>query len=328
MKWLSARNPWARRYGSWLVLGPLLLGLTSPAWWWWGLRPARSAAVIVDKTSAPGNPREHASLLWVLRHQKVRCEVVSTLDRASLARSSWVFLADTYGPEQGGMSGSEIEALEGFCKAGGWLYAEFNTLAWPTRGAVRKRLERLLGLRFTGWTARHFSDLSQPEEPSAPLKRALQGQSGPGWVWLHEDGRVVVLREGSDVPPRALELKLPHGPALGYSYWLDVVEPREPAARAVAHFQLNCLPAGRAKLRQHGLPRVFPALVLGSRSVYACGDFSDNRLALGPYWLEGWPTLQQWRARGSQDAQRLFFWSFYVPLIELWLGRSSPVDAG
>lgn len=355
MKWLNPRNRWAQRYGSLLVLIPLLLLLSSPWWGWWLLRRPAGRAVILDKTVLPGNLREHESLEWVLRHAKVGVHDYigphysgttletehSTLQSQDLEGADYLFLADTYGIYRengqetrdlgkivGGLDEAEISRIEQYMQAGGRLYGEFNCLAFPTQGSARARLEKLLGVRFSGWTGRYFPDLADPQEVPLWMRRSLKSltdqdwvYTGPGYVLLHEDGRVVVLVEGQDIPPQALLLESPDGSSTPFAYWFDIVESQSPSG-TWAEFHWVTYPSARLKFHQQGIPFTFPAVVCGQRSLYCCGDFSDNPCARGPYWLEGWPRYNGWRWQSSGEPGARFFWTFYLPLLEKWLSSS------
>ena len=364
MRLFDARNPLARRYGCLLVLIPLLLLISSPIWLWSLTPTARGRALVVDKTVEAGNFREHESLYWVLHHSKVKVgeylgphyrgqqlSATPHLTPADLEGVSWLLLADTYGIYKqkgdkerdldkidGGLDDQEISAIEQFLARGGHLYGEFNTLAFPTVGAQRSRLERLFGLSFTGWTGRYFQDLADSTEVPDWMHRWLKkttGQdwifTGPGYVILNEDGRLIVLAEDQDVPSGALTILRPtpvfplaHSSAeTPFSYWFDIMQPRG-ASRVLASYELAVTARGRERLTRVGLKSEFPAVislaVRGeggiSQRLYCCGDFSDNPVARGPYWLRGWPSYARWRSQEHPDLAKRFFWSFYLPLMQ------------
>jgi len=345
MRWLSPRNRWAQRYGSLVVLVPMLLLLAYPVWAWRLLRGPLSKALIVDKTVGPGDTREHDSLRWVLQHNKVQLSdyvgphyqgdkllaTSSVLQSADLDQVKWLFLADTYGIYRessrdtrdlekivGGLDDAEIGLIEKFVASGGSLYGEFNCLAFPTRGAARQRLERLFGVQFSGWTGRYFPDLADPQEVPGWMRLRFKRSSGPGYVLLHEDGRVVVLVEGQDVPPGALQLQASDGQSAPFAYWFDIVK-ADSVAAVTADFRWRTSPSGWAKLTSAHIPLAFPAVVAGAHSLYCCGDFSDNPCPRGPYWLEGWPLYNAWSLGDSDQSSARFFWTVYVPLVGDWL---------
>ena len=324
MRWMDPRRPWAQRYGSLVVWIPLLCLLSMPLWLWW-MRPAQTIqAVIIDRTVEKGNTREHDSLLWVLRHHKVQVHWQGPEERLQIpAGTQWIFATDTYGvyledPNQrrqkrkyGGWRDQEIGLLEDYCAAGGNLYAEFNTLAYPTVGMQRARLEKLLGLKFSGWTGRYFDDLKSTEVP-AWLQARVDPAATCGYVLLHEDGRTLTLAG----PPQQFGL----GPA-PYNYWFDIVS-AAPGVEVLASYEFDA--ANAPVLKRNGIPLRFPALISHTekgRRVYACGDFSDNPCRRGPYWVAGVPALNRWRFGNSPSQAPRFYWTFYVPFIETLLGR-------
>ncbi|MGE3728024.1 MAG: hypothetical protein AB7I41_20885, partial [Candidatus Sericytochromatia bacterium] len=111
--------------------------------------------------------------------------------------------APDYSPKiYGGFDEREVGLIENFVGEGKALIAEFNTFASPTKGPARQRLEKLLGLDWTEWSGRFFADLSHPTEIPAWARRNWKKQSGkdwafqgPGFLFVHENSRVVVLEE-------------------------------------------------------------------------------------------------------------------------------------
>ena len=358
MRLLDPRNSWAQRYGWLVTVVPLCLLFSVPLWWWLIIRPVGRTSVVVDKTVPGGSLREHESLGWVLNHLKAPWgeyvgahflddKLVETpkLTRQRLAGATRVFLCDSYGIYRGdekdsrdlelldgGLDEEEISALEEFVGRGGRLYGEFNCLAFPVVGARRQRLEKLFGVHFTGWTGRFFPDLADPVEVPEWMRRRLKlgsaedwNYSGPGYVLLHEDGRLVVLAEQQDVHPAGLTILLDKplagcSPETPFSYWFDVMQV-DHGSQLLASFHFSLTVDGRRKLKSLGLKSEFPAILSKGSNLYCCGDFSDNDISRGPYWLEGWPTYCKWRYRDEADVSRRFFWTFYVPLIEGWLKR-------
>ena len=146
------------------------------------------------------------------------------LRQTDLVGADLLFLADSYGVysgdyEQGatraaidrstliygGLDSDELDLIEQFVADGNHLLAEFNTIASPTSGTSRSRLESLLGVKWTGWSGRFFPDLGDASEVPhwAPRDWREQYQqewdlAGPGYLLVHESGRLFVLQTGVD----------------------------------------------------------------------------------------------------------------------------------
>lgn len=276
------------------------------------------------------------------------------LDASGLSQANALFITDTYGvyaadeaagaPNQtgldyskrlyGGLSSDEAGVIEQFVKRGGALIGEFNTFASPTDGVTRARMEALFGLKWTDWSGRYFEDLADVGDVPVWARRnwlAHHGVAwafqGPGYLFVNEDSRIEVLREGPDVPVRGLRLRVesPGDPLLRdcrddvpFRYWFDIVQPL-PTTEVLSRYQLDPTPAGSKLLSDAGIPSSFPAVLRSSRSpvrIYFAGDFSDNEIVRGPYWYSAWPWLR--RQVGFDETvpdQGAFFWDVFAPMV-------------
>lgn len=359
----------ARWVGVWLSL---LLGLLAVPFVWWRLLPTTPFAVlVVDKTVPAADYREHVGVLWVLNHRRYRDPAIGGPFRAAdhysgfvpqrgrryvirpLARPErrldLVYLTDTYGVYTaeyygagergersrliyGGLEAAELDALGPALADSTTFIAEFNTLADPTSGAARVRLEGILGVRWTGWTGRRFDALDRDVEVPLWLidnwERSHGGRwtfAGPGYALVHQDGRVVVLREPADVPRHGLVVRFTAesarrfgvAAAMPYHYWFDVIA-LDSGAAALATYELTLSDSGRAALARVGLPERFPALVERaagpSRRFYFAGDYADNPQVPALYGAVGITPWKRFvaRLRAGEDA---FYWRVYEPLL-------------
>lgn len=204
-----------------LIIGCIVVLLLAAAavtpWVWWHLQPSRTIDVlIVDKSVAKPQYREHAGLTWLLRHEKVRDR--STGDYLDVETSyagrqhpgptpkdvaipkrplDLVYLADTYGVYEddlkgrslglrspliyGGISIDEASRITSNVRPGGVLVGEFNSLATPTTGAARRHLEDAFGIRWTGWVGRHFQYLDLTVDLPLWIPRTWRRQTGRRW---------------------------------------------------------------------------------------------------------------------------------------------------
>ena len=313
-----------------------------------------------EKIGSPEGARD-----WVLSEHYVgfvptpddpdRRGVGHDLTASDLRSADMLFLADTYGVYEGdyldprdraaldysariygGLSTAEAAIVEQFAEVqGGHLVAEFNTFASPTPLAARQTMERLFGLHWTGWTGRYFEELSNISEVPAWARRGYQEQygqewavRGPGYLLVHEDTTLFLLREGIEVTSKGLTIGVNAGGAMmngvlegmAFEYWFDIVTADADSA-VPAMFHLDLLDPGRELAQRFGAPSEFPAVVVASTDplrMYFAGDFSDASGALGPHWLEGLPWLNNrlmsmWSLRPA--SQESFYWGFYIPVL-------------
>ena len=233
----------------------------------------------------------------------------------------------------GGVLQSSVDYAKRAIEAGGTsVFAEFNTLGAPTEQGPRQGLEQLLSIEWTGWTARWFDDLGGDEIPEW-LKEDWKHSTGGVWSWkgggfvfCHEDGRLVVLQAGTQVGPERNRLDFADDevPQLGvtdsvpYLYWFDVVRPTG-HAQVRAQYLLDLTDAGRHTLDSAGIGTSFPAMIRGPGALeptwYFAGDWVDTPNAPHVFRYVGLAWLYRHWPRAADDPQA-FFWKVYVPLME------------
>lgn len=268
----------------------------------------------------------------------------------------FIYLADTYGvyiddferlnvagthsPKiYGGMSPAEVRAIREGVDAGATLVGEFNTFASPTEGDARAGLEDLFGVTWTGWAGRRFDDLTPNVEVPVWAVTDYQKQygrpwafSGPGILFVHESGRLVVLAEPGDIERDGVTLAFEPGRAAAYHardevpyhYWFDIVQPRA-GTTVEARYNLAVTDYGRLVLTRAKIPWSFPAILrrAGPKApiYYFAGDFADNRFV--PSWTRyrGAAATARWMPATLQSVTNLFYWRVYEPLLETILGQ-------
>jgi hypothetical protein len=332
----------------------------------WRLQKARTLeVVIVDKTVPFQKYREHAGVPWILHAQKItgkngqfldaatdyigfdpKTKIGHDLTLASLVNADVLVVADTYGVYQGdyerpgdeaalerspkiygGLTADEAGVMESFVARGGLVLAEFNTFASPTPAAVRERVERLFGVRWTRWVARYWPNLQDANEVPGWVGRVWERvtktpftMKGGGIVFVREDEDIVVLLDHEDLGPdivtqertaRGAAFDLPARGA--FWFWMDVVTPTD--GEVLYEHVVGATPAGVKKLEAHGLSPRFPALTKRGDAWYFAGDFVDNAIDLGTPERAG---ALAWRAHTSgcgASTDESFFWGFYVPIV-------------
>jgi len=294
-------------------------------------------------------------------------EGTSLLSMERLARCDVLYVADTYGvyaddygapaagaepqdrmhgPEAhtahssllfGGLQESEVEAIEQFAARDGLLIAEFNTFASPTSEPVRRRMERVLGVNWTGWSGRYFTDFGDEQDVPAwfyGLYQAREGQDlrergGSGFLLVHDPSQeFIMLWDGGDllrggvefVPlPAFAESDALNGVApSNYSYWIDLVEPLG-TTQVLAEFRFHLSEQGERKMTASGLDSTPPAVLRQrgtSTAYYFAGDMCDFGRPLGPYNTRLTLFLnQRYFSVPVKGGHGQFFWHSYYPML-------------
>jgi hypothetical protein len=254
-----------------------------------------------------------------------------------------IYIADTYGVRQadfqppspaeagrllyGGLTAAEADLLESAARAGATVVAEFNTIGDPTPPDVRQRIEHLLGFRWSGWTGRRLRDLDEEAPRWAVLGWEQQHQRqwpfrGPGLLFVHADGRIVVLGKGAirgsalDIVPTRAGRSLGMRQAPAPETWFDVVEAE--GSTPLAQYRLNLSDQAELELRAAGIRPQFPAVLRregAAAAYYLAGDFAS--VPRVPAWtgLRWGGDIYRLRPAWSLDAGEAFFWRGYVPLL-------------
>ncbi|WP_373493921.1 hypothetical protein [Aquiflexum sp.] len=264
-----------------------------------------------------------------------------------------VYFADTYGVYEndfmepvlegpskkiyGGMDQSDIGFLKAAYKKEIDIIAEFNTIASPTSKAVRMEFENLAEIKWTGWITRYFDELDTLLNIDLPRwlingyvthHKGTWGLSGPGMVFLHENGSLEILQFGRDfknnvpniVSTSKNQKKYEIPEIVKYPYWIDVVlVSRE--FEVISYYDLLPTEVGIGKLREMGVPRYFPAAVVkengNGKFYYFCGDFADNPVSGSSYKFFGISKLWRMFLQSEDYSQRdSFFWNYYYPLMK------------
>lgn len=282
--------------------------------------------------------------------------------------SDFTYIADTYGVYEddlqdrplglrsnliyGGLSLDEVRTLTHGLKRGATLVAEFNCIASPTAGRAREELSDALGVRWTGWIGRHFSYLDLTVDLPLWIPRTWKRQTGkpwrfhgPGYVFVNEQGYLIVLVEGSDTYAPGVRITVDSDAAeryetvrkQTYDYWFEIMKTR-PGAQVLAHFDLELTASGREKMRgvpiDGGLPAIVRTKRPGHLAYYFAGDFADQPKVPKSYRYVGLPKIRAWLGAEHRDDQQAFYWRVYVPMMQHILAeaehtaRSQPSIAG
>lgn len=349
----------------------------------WYNQPVRQAELtLMDKTVPNDTYREHKGLVWLLNHLKWGKKVRSVRDyvgyypgesreegevkpllyeRDRLLQSEVLYVADTYGVYTndltdnapsgersnliyGGLNDTDMELIQFYLtQPNKMLIAEFNTMASPTSEGVRRQMEELLHLEWSGWMGRHFMDLSNEEIPEW-MPRNYEKQYGepwnfigPGFVLVREDDYILVLPDepymGDDLI-RVVQTKNEDGypfrgasKNIAYEYWFDIVIPREGSV-VKAWYEWDTNDKAKAILQKHRIPLRFPAVVhypgKDYQAYYFAGDYVDVNEQLPPHFVSGMLPWKYFWSIGLPQTE--FFWQFYVPMMKQILDEQTKGD--
>ncbi|WP_017812515.1 hypothetical protein [Paenibacillus shenyangensis] len=283
---------------------------------------------------------------------------------ADLKGTDMIYVADTYGIERaqydknnsttgdlsggmlyGGLTISDIQRIRSAVTGGGvkTLIAEFNSLATPTQPGTRQEFYPLIGAEWTGWTGRYFSDLTRGGEVPAFLSGDGSDPNrwpytGPGVVFVHEDGRVVVLEHGKQIGEEGVQTilttqgkaRLGLDSTIRYNYWFDVMKPAE-GAEVLANYNLGLTDDGKSKLQAAGISYEFPAVIRQQHdtyvSYYFAGDYADYDHY--SFWrkYQGWENFKRWLTFDRPNSEDAFYWHIYVPLMKSILQETAAASS-
>ncbi len=383
-----------------LVAFVLLIPLWSfLAWFLWP--SDRLESIVLDKSATPDSKEEHRSFNWILTHEKMYrpsgkeydysrdyygthregdeglvhgIDVYNLHEMDSMAfYIDLAYYIDARGVEMtvdslqtsegwyGGLSDKDYQLLKILFRDRKMIMAEYNTIASPTRESVRKKMEDLFELDFTGWVGRYFHSLDTAENEAIPLwlRQQYRNYYGKpfvfdnkaGIVLAHEDGKVVVLEGGDHLEVNtpvintqlSFQQKLGVPNYVGYTNWFDITLSRK-EENVFSRYKLHTNTAGDSLLNYFHIPNRFPA-VIGDHEeglrYYFCGDFADNDIMQYSAYFKGVELISKlFYLTEAQLRNRKFFWEFYRPMIKTILkeylsrvpltqrARALPEDSG
>jgi len=276
----------------------------------------------------------------------------------SLARVyDMAYIADTYGvyqrdwfqesrdssPDQpndllyGGLDSTELVFLKHLHQRQKPIVMEFASLIPPTSSKIRRELEALLHLRWSGWTGRYFISLDTLRNPEVPLWaiRMYEDQYDRCWdfktsgiVLVNSRQGIVVLENERDLIREVPYLQatktgqadygLPR--EIPYAFWFNIVYADKNHHRKLAYFVLNPTVLGAQLLNKYNIPRSFPAVLVSREDTpvyYFAGDFADNPIQdIAMSYFRGITVFRgAFYNKHKIEDRRQFFWRFYLPLV-------------
>ncbi|WP_211747204.1 hypothetical protein [Paenibacillus sp. Marseille-Q4541] len=350
------------------VLVFLLILVTFP-WIQWRAGPSRTIDIaIIDKTVPDTTYRGHKGLSWILNHQKIvdrdgynyvndesyfgfnpnGINHINSLP-SMLRGKDLIYAADTYGVYEqgqkqedgsyeqrlvyGGMKLADVQKIQYATATGTTFIGEYNILGEPTSEGVKEQLHSMLGVNWTGWKGKLYTELATEVPVSIMQDYSLSSgkdwtYSGEGILFANEKGDIVVL-DKEDLGPYSFgveftEKGIEWGQMKGrtaYYEWFDIVEPRQ-RAEVLAEYTMKLTDSGEDKLKAAGIPVHFPAITRFNHtthySYYFAGDYADRGVTPYPVQYKGWDRIK--RIMVPSTHKDAFYWDVYIPVMEriLW----------
>ena len=278
------------------------------------------------------------------------------LSDITLSPYDWIYLADTYGVYDtdlmkaqekkvpkghiprlvfGALSLDDAKALSLFASEGKSLILEFNSFATPTDPEARSIAEDLVGVTWTGWSGRFFPDLGDLEDVPAWFEKIYPIQypgrpmpRGPGILFIHNSGRVVVLGNQA-FEKSAPFLRASHIGKQTYSSnygtppffgWFSIVTPKSTEIKVLAELILPNHYEWRKICRKARIPTVFPVITEHqsgkSKRIYLAANLANMDDQPGMHSLVGIPSLQKAvNRRRDAVSEKPAYWQIYVPMM-------------
>ncbi|MFT4704384.1 MAG: hypothetical protein ACI81R_002089 [Bradymonadia bacterium] len=234
----------------------------------------------------------------------------------------------------GGYNAADLDALGAHVVGGGDVIAEFNCLGAPTATRESELLQRMLGVRWSGWSGRVFSTLVNEQEVPPWVRDQFAAQypdralpDEPSLLLVHRDGTLIVWSADSldkvvpllrSTPEGRQRLGSPSSDA-PYFGWFALVEAVSPTLTA-ATLNLPAMTQNSLESATHGLASSYAAITLAtvgeSDRLYLAFDASNLDELPRSYrvrWLSKWMPLLH-RRHDVWSAQPAF-WQVYVPMM-------------
>lgn len=361
------------------ILIPLFLLIAiSSIYWIWLLLPMKPLNIVVLNKNVPasqidknnnlaGDYRKHMGLFWILENQRYQNPTTSTFydyktdyfgpilnsDRNITGEKKLektqetpdiVYLADSYGDISNteiekGITENDMGIISSAYTQGSTVVGEFNISSLPTKPEVKKELENLFGIQFSGWIGRFVTDMQDMSDVPSWALSLYETQYGKTWdlkgsgiLIVSESGELVILQKGVDYTADSLSVAvLPEFQqqmgklSVNYYNWFEIIKTNY-GTSTVASFNLPLNETGKEKFSkispEFNFPAVTKKVIKGHSSYYFAGDFNDYTIAersAGYLIAEKFNQLFSYEKTGDITN---FFWKFYVPLMRTVLNET------
>ncbi|MCF7803144.1 MAG: hypothetical protein K9N46_12575 [Candidatus Marinimicrobia bacterium] len=177
----------------------------------------------------------------------------------------------------GGLHQNDVTLLRKMKRHHKLIMMEFNTLSPPTSPTLRVQVERLFGIRWTGWTGRYFESLdtlANAEIPEWLITNYMAQHNGEwpfsqsGIVFVHGDGRLGILehRTHLNTPVPVIETAAEYreeydvSGSVPYPFWFDIVT-TDSRNKVISEYRLDLTALGKQVMQTNQLPEAFPAVI-------------------------------------------------------------------
>lgn len=272
-------------------------------------------------------------------------------DGYGIYRNEWYLdtLETEHSPKiYGGMSEKELYLIEKMKQQQKLIITEFNTFASPTYRYLRKRMEEMFGLQWSGWTGRYFHVLDKEVNLELPnwvvnlYEKHYQRDwhfKKSGIVLVHEDTRIIILENETSL---AIETPMIYTDLLGrekfglpekvhYPFWFDITY-AGPCNSVISRYKIHTNSHGDSLLKAFEVPGEFPAVIEHTNPYpfyYFAGDYADNPLKYNSTYFKGITYIDFMFYNENMNDRTKFFWKFYQPLVSkiienYWLEINEP----
>ncbi|MBM4158803.1 MAG: hypothetical protein FJ216_08510 [Ignavibacteria bacterium] len=242
----------------------------------------------------------------------------------------------------GGLTNREVYFLQKMKEKQKLIICEFNFFATPTKKRIKDKAGDMFGIEWTGWILKYFKSLDtniNKDIPAWVISLYKQQNNGvwpfskPGIVFAHEDERIVILEDKTNLIEEApyiisgensikrfgIRDKIP------YPYWIEITYNKGPN-NVVSEFHIYPNSSGDSLMKKYGIPTIFPAVLEhydDYKFYYFAGDFADNPLGhmytAKFKWIELLTPLT-FRKSDIED-RNYFFWKYYLPMMNTILNN-------
>ncbi len=235
---------------------------------------------------------------------------------------------------EGGLNNSDYIFLKTMIEQNKMVIAEYNFIAPPTIGLIRKKAEDLLDIHWSNWTGTYINNLDPVKSKDLPewivgiYKKRHNGEwqfSGPGIILVNGPGQqVVVLEAGKHLDTSVPEIQTTEFGLEEYELpeiahfpgWFDIMDAR--SNHTVAEYKIHITIEGKALLDEFNLPSRFPAVIQSSGSspfIYLAGNYSSYPVRIWNAKLQGIRTFEKVFYTNKENSASRFYWTYYIPLI-------------
>jgi len=282
------------------------------------------------------------------QHKMVDYRLTEVIDIAESMDA--IYIADTYGvfysewyntisrtrrtrKIRGGMNNNDQKLLVEMNKRNKLIVMEYNSFDYPTADLEKYKVEEMLGIKSSGWTAKYFSSLDSVKNKELPMwmlsmyrkyyqKPWTYSKSGVVFIKNRE---IIVLEEGTHltnplpfiITPDEKATELGVANKVPFTNWFEFIDPIN--TEVISTFKLETTALGDSLLDLNFLSSEFPAVIVDTTThtnFYFTGDFATNDISYPTSFFAAHFMLRQ-TFYGENDVNdpRRFFWLYYKPLV-------------